>query len=345
MGCKYWQEQILAAIDRKLSSEAEAKLREHLHTCAKCAESYAWQKLVHETLHAKQAVKAPERFNEAVWQKLENVSAPSRVSFRWAPATLGALGVVAAAFALVVVSNQWFQEKTTPKAPRPPMVAEQPEVLTPEPAALEVTLLESTPERPQRAQEKASEEKVVKTVPRQSIELEPNQEIKPEAEHVEQVFRPLVVKEEPQRKKKSGEQVRPRYSYKPPRLFRKSPQDRSTESESKKMAAGSSAQEEKKDQVPTIRQVRLLKNKIHINRNEKTRLEILLAEPAQVQARVFSREGRLVKKIIDQELPAGTHVLEWDGSTESGEKTASGIYMLVISGDIEKKKFKIAVIK
>ena len=111
------------------------------------------------------------------------------------------------------------------------------------------------------------------------------------------------------------------------------------------MAANSSAQEEKKDQMPTMRQVRLLKNKIHINRNEKTRLEILLAEPAQVQARVFSRKGRLVKKIIDQELPAGTHVLEWDGSTESGGKTASGIYMLVISGDIEKKRFKIAVIK
>ena len=48
---------------------------------------------------------------------------------------------------------------------------------------------------------------------------------------------------------------------------------------------------------------------------------------------------------MDQEMPAGAHAVEWDGTTAGGGNAASGIYLLVMSGDIPEKRFKIAVIR
>jgi FlgD Ig-like domain len=346
MGCRYWHDQILAAVDKKLAPEAEAKLLQHIHVCPKCAESFAWQKSLHETLSAATPVKAPERFNQKVWQKIEATPVPMKFSFRWAPITLGALGMVAAAFAFVVISNHWFQDETAPTSSTPAQVVAQPDGLTPVPGAMETISVEPMLEEPERAQENIVEEKIEQVAVLPTVEPKPKQTSIPEEESQDVLPAPQVAKDEEQEQKKRPEQqVRPRYGYKPPRIFKKRPQDKATEEESKKTAASGSTQDGDRYQVQAIRQMRLLRNKIHINRNEKTRLEFMLTEPGHIQARIFSREGRLMKTIADLQLPVGSHFVEWDGSTEAGGKVASGIYMLVLSGDIEEKRFKIAVIK
>jgi glucose/arabinose dehydrogenase len=53
------------------------------------------------------------------------------------------------------------------------------------------------------------------------------------------------------------------------------------------------------------------------------------AMPASGMARldVFDVSGRRVARILDQTLPAGSHVTQWDGRDEAGEPAPAGVYL------------------
>jgi len=55
---------------------------------------------------------------------------------------------------------------------------------------------------------------------------------------------------------------------------------------------------------------------------------ILLQLPREEAARVtvLDAQGRLVRTLVDGALPAGVHILEWDGCHESGRPAGSGVY-------------------
>lgn len=62
---------------------------------------------------------------------------------------------------------------------------------------------------------------------------------------------------------------------------------------------------------------------------------------AQVQ--IFDMQGRLVKRLLRNELLAGQGILKWDGSTDTGQKARLGIYILWIEvihpdGRIQRQK-------
>jgi flagellar hook assembly protein FlgD len=61
--------------------------------------------------------------------------------------------------------------------------------------------------------------------------------------------------------------------------------------------------------------------------------------------KIFSREGKLVKTILENNLSSGSYVFEWNGTSKSGNKVASGIYLLVIRGALGEQRFKLVVIK
>jgi flagellar hook assembly protein FlgD len=42
--------------------------------------------------------------------------------------------------------------------------------------------------------------------------------------------------------------------------------------------------------------------------------------------RVFDASGRLVRTLVDRQQSAGYHVALWDGTSDSGDPLASGIY-------------------
>jgi len=69
-----------------------------------------------------------------------------------------------------------------------------------------------------------------------------------------------------------------------------------------------------------------------------TSLAVDLAAGGQVHLLVFDVTGRLVAEPIDTPLPAGRHLLSWDGfvsaSGMSGERAAAGVYFLrLLAGD------------
>jgi flagellar hook assembly protein FlgD len=46
-----------------------------------------------------------------------------------------------------------------------------------------------------------------------------------------------------------------------------------------------------------------------------------------VQLQVFDLNGRLVRTLVSQPMPAGHHEATWDGAGEGGRREAPGLYL------------------
>ncbi len=61
--------------------------------------------------------------------------------------------------------------------------------------------------------------------------------------------------------------------------------------------------------------------------NPTTAIRFALSSPGVVRMRVFDVSGRLVRTLIDETMPAGNHVARWNGLSETGSESASGVYL------------------
>jgi hypothetical protein len=78
--------------------------------------------------------------------------------------------------------------------------------------------------------------------------------------------------------------------------------------------------------------------------NPETVIPYSLSVPGRVAVRVYDVRGRLVRTLIDAVQPAGLHAARWNGSVDSGTRSASGIYFYVITypdGHTSSKKMAI----
>jgi hypothetical protein len=78
--------------------------------------------------------------------------------------------------------------------------------------------------------------------------------------------------------------------------------------------------------------------------NPETVIPFSLATPGRVAVRIYDVRGRLVRTVMDAVKPAGVHAARWNGSTESGQRSASGVYFYVITypdGQTSAKKMTV----
>jgi len=61
--------------------------------------------------------------------------------------------------------------------------------------------------------------------------------------------------------------------------------------------------------------------------NPSTTVRFALAAPGRASVRVFALDGRLVRTLVDAELPTGEHTRVWDGRDNRGRPVASGAYV------------------
>jgi lysyl endopeptidase len=61
--------------------------------------------------------------------------------------------------------------------------------------------------------------------------------------------------------------------------------------------------------------------------NPLTKIEFELARPENISLAIYDLQGHLVRVLAQGNLPAGTHSVIWDGSTDSGDRAASGTYL------------------
>ena len=71
--------------------------------------------------------------------------------------------------------------------------------------------------------------------------------------------------------------------------------------------------------------------------NPATLIRFDLPTPAHVKLEVFNLLGQRVAKLVDESMKSGRHSVIWDGKNQSGEDTASGVYLYrLTAGDYTK---------
>ena len=61
--------------------------------------------------------------------------------------------------------------------------------------------------------------------------------------------------------------------------------------------------------------------------NPHCTLQFALATEGHVRLEIFDAEGRLVRRLLDGALPEGPQVVIWDGRSDAGNESASGVYL------------------
>jgi hypothetical protein len=59
---------------------------------------------------------------------------------------------------------------------------------------------------------------------------------------------------------------------------------------------------------------------------------LALARPGQVSVRIVDLAGRVRRRLVAAELPAGRYPVQWDGRDDEGHRLARGIYFVAVSG-------------
>jgi hypothetical protein len=79
--------------------------------------------------------------------------------------------------------------------------------------------------------------------------------------------------------------------------------------------------------------------------NPSTTIKLNLPKAGDVSMKVFNVRGELVRTLVDGQMVAGEHSIIWDGKTNSGNQTASGIYFYETRTNGEVKINKMALVK
>jgi hypothetical protein len=78
--------------------------------------------------------------------------------------------------------------------------------------------------------------------------------------------------------------------------------------------------------------------------NPSTTIEYSLAERSRVRLTVYNILGQRVNTLIDEERPAGTYTIEWNGANARGHPVASGVYFYRLSaGDFAEVRKMVLV--
>jgi choice-of-anchor B domain-containing protein len=64
----------------------------------------------------------------------------------------------------------------------------------------------------------------------------------------------------------------------------------------------------------------------------RTRIPLSLESPGLLRVGVFDAGGRLVRRLVSREAPAGPHLLAWDGRDGRGGAVAAGTYFVRVEG-------------
>ncbi len=79
--------------------------------------------------------------------------------------------------------------------------------------------------------------------------------------------------------------------------------------------------------------------------NPETVIKYALPNATQVSIRIYNIVGQLVKTLVDDYQPAGQHQVVWNGTSENGERVASGIYLYRFVTPDHQQTLKMTLLK
>ncbi len=62
--------------------------------------------------------------------------------------------------------------------------------------------------------------------------------------------------------------------------------------------------------------------------NPQTSLQYDLPKPGVVRIVIYSLTGQVVRTLVNQQMPAGSYQLVWDGTSDAGREVSSGVYLI-----------------
>ncbi|MCD6578102.1 T9SS type A sorting domain-containing protein, partial [bacterium] len=86
-------------------------------------------------------------------------------------------------------------------------------------------------------------------------------------------------------------------------------------------------------------------NKINPNENSPVQIYSKLSKPTKVTIKVYTLNGKFVKKIMDEYKGAGTFEAFWNGTNAKDQIVASGIYLINIHTDYFNETKKVLIVK
>jgi hypothetical protein len=79
--------------------------------------------------------------------------------------------------------------------------------------------------------------------------------------------------------------------------------------------------------------------------NPMTTIDYSIAAPGRVTLRVCNLAGRLVRTLVEAERRAGAYEVLWDGTTDSGDRAASGVYFVRMEAPGYRGSEKLVLLK
>jgi len=79
--------------------------------------------------------------------------------------------------------------------------------------------------------------------------------------------------------------------------------------------------------------------------NPSTIIRYDVPRSSHVTIRVYDMLGHVVKTLVQGEVEAGTHSVEWDGRNQRGERVSSGVYFYRIEAGSFTKTMKMILAK
>ena len=79
--------------------------------------------------------------------------------------------------------------------------------------------------------------------------------------------------------------------------------------------------------------------------NPKTTIRFTLADPGRTTVAIFDVAGRLVKTLLNEDLPAQAHEVSWLGRDGKGRQVSAGVYFYQVTSGGHRATGSMALIK
>jgi len=77
----------------------------------------------------------------------------------------------------------------------------------------------------------------------------------------------------------------------------------------------------------------------------QTTLSYTTPAEGRARIRVIDVAGRVVATLVDRDIDAGEHSVSWDGTTDSGDRAASGVYFVRLEAAGGQRSQKLVLLK
>lgn len=338
MKCSTCRQLIKKYFNQLLSQKEQYQMDDHINNCAECRRFMAEEQSMMQALQSLPKIKPTDDLKSNIWKAIDHRKMNSQPVFRGS--SFGKIVTVAGAVAVaaLILLPKLFINAPVEKKTVVSQSNQEPKKIG---GQVDQVLLKAIVES-----DETTMDMIDKTKKRERSKVPVHKEVmvkkvldkplnEPESGGVKK--RRMITSHEitKKRKKSSSLSVARKSGYK-------------NDIDQKKSVSAAGSQDVPKQNLSETGgiSIKIFNNIINVNNGEQFRLSMVLEQESDVSIYIFSRSGRLTRKISDGRLNNGEHEWIWTGKDDKNQRVSSGVYFVIcqINGKTVKKE-KIIVIK